>query len=128
MAALFRKARADRDLTQDQVIKDSGVSRATYLRYEAGTIDTPHPNQVTAICRVLRIDPREVAVALGLGTRAEFDLQYPDIVTEIGHILVSADTPEPQRAALLHAVTSAYEVWRMAVAAGENPSTDRRRR
>jgi transcriptional regulator with XRE-family HTH domain len=122
LAALLRTARRDRGDTQDKVIAASGVSRPTYLRYEAGKIDSPDPEQVTAVCRALGINPREAAIALGFGTRSEYDLppdepKYHEIVVRIGRLLADPEVSEAQRAALLHAVNGAFEAWQMAVRA-----------
>ncbi|NIL65014.1 helix-turn-helix domain-containing protein, partial [Salinispora arenicola] len=56
------------------VIEEAGLSRSTYLRWEAGRVERPDPEQVRAVCRVLTIDPREAAVALGYLTREEIGL------------------------------------------------------
>lgn len=73
-AQLLRAARKNKGWTQEDVIDESGVSRSTYLRWEAGKVERPDPEQVRAVCRTLGIDPREAAVALGYITREEIGL------------------------------------------------------
>jgi transcriptional regulator with XRE-family HTH domain len=130
LAALFRSARIAGHLTQDQVIVESGVSEASYKRYERGDIDSPNPAHVVAICRVLGINPREAAIAIGFGTRDDFGLPpeeppYPAIVTEIGRILADPALSAPARAALQHGVTETLRAWRMAMAAHGAPTDER---
>ncbi|MDM4721117.1 helix-turn-helix domain-containing protein [Micromonospora sp. WMMA1363] len=73
-AQLIRGGRAAKGWTQEDVIEEAGLSRSTYLRWEAGRVERPDPEQVRAVCRVLGIDPREAAVALGYLTREEMGL------------------------------------------------------
>jgi transcriptional regulator with XRE-family HTH domain len=64
-ANLIRDARNALGLTQEDVIIASGVSKSTIIRWEGGRAERPDPDQVRALCRVLRIDPKRAAVALG---------------------------------------------------------------
>lgn len=73
-AQLLRAGRKAKGWTQEDVIEEAGLSRSTYLRWEAGRVERPDPEQVRAVCRVLTIDPREAAVALGYLTREEIGL------------------------------------------------------
>ncbi len=96
-ATLIREARRAKGWTQEDLITQSGISRATILRWESGRVDFPRPDQVRAACQVLGIDPREVAVALGYVTRQEVDLppppQYTPTEAEILAILRDPSIP-----------------------------------
>ncbi|MGI5238596.1 helix-turn-helix domain-containing protein [Dactylosporangium sp. CA-139066] len=129
--ALLRKARADQHLSQEQVVTESGVGEATYKRYEQGRVDNPYAAQVVAICRALKINPREAVIALGFGTRDDYDLPpeeppYPQMITDIGRVLADEGRSAAKRAALEHAVVGAYESWRMTIAAIDERPTTRR--
>lgn len=75
---LIREARLNGGLTQDALVAESGVSRSTILRWERGEAERPDPEQVRAVCRVLRIDPVKAAVALGYITAEEAGLAAPE--------------------------------------------------
>ena len=64
-AKLIRDARRRAGLTQREVVEGSGISKTTYVRWEGGYAERPDPDQVRQLCRFLRIDPRQAAVALG---------------------------------------------------------------
>ncbi|GAA4259772.1 hypothetical protein GCM10022255_085730 [Dactylosporangium darangshiense] len=103
------------------VVEQSGVSESAYKRYERGTVDSPYATHVVAICRALGINPRDAAIALGYGTREDFNLPpeeppYPQLITTIGRVLADDTFSAAQRAALEHAVAGAYESWQMAIA------------
>lgn len=76
-AALIRDARRRRGWTQERLAEESGVGLSTILRWESGRTTQPLSQQVRAVCRVLGIDPRESAVALGYVTREEIGLPPP---------------------------------------------------
>jgi transcriptional regulator with XRE-family HTH domain len=63
--ALLRTSRQKAKLTQDEVVERSGISRSTYLRWEAGDAIRTDPDKVRAVCHVLGIDHRQALVALG---------------------------------------------------------------
>jgi transcriptional regulator with XRE-family HTH domain len=63
--ALIRESRQRKGWTQDRLVEESGVSRATITRWEAGDARRPDPEQVRAVCAALGVDPRLAAVALG---------------------------------------------------------------
>lgn len=71
---LIRAGRKKKAWTQEDLIEESGVSRSTILRWEAGKVERPDPEQVRAVFRALGLDPREAAVALGYLTREEIGL------------------------------------------------------
>ncbi len=70
-AALIRTARKQAGMSQDDLAEQSGVSRSTMVRWEGGRAERPDPDQVRVVCRILGIDPREAAIALGFLTREE---------------------------------------------------------
>lgn len=76
-AQLIREGRRRRGWTQDTLIEEADVSRSTVLRWEAGKVERPDPEQVRKVFRALGLDPREAAVALGYLTREELGLS-PD--------------------------------------------------
>lgn len=129
-AELLRSARRDARLLQDDVISRSGVSRSTYLRWEAGDVGRPDLRSVRAVCLVLGVNPRRAAIALGLVTPAELDTadagDYDPVVVEINRVLTNPDVPHASRAALRHALDAALNLWRTAVSMPEphEPSGD----
>mgnify|MGYP001468006830 CR=1 FL=1 len=64
-ARLILNARLKRGLTKATVVKRSGVSRSTYLRWEAGEATAPYPEHIRAVCRVLGVDHLQALKALG---------------------------------------------------------------
>jgi len=73
-AKLLRDARKRAGLTQREVIEGSGISKTTYIRWEGGYAERPDPDQVRLVCKFLRIDPRQAAVALGYLTPEDITL------------------------------------------------------
>lgn len=124
-ADLLRGARRDAGLLQEDVIQRSGVSRSTYLRWEAGDVGRrPDLDGVRAVCRVLDVNPRSAAIALGLVTPSELGLtpdgsEYDPIIVEINLVLTDSTVPGPARAALRHTLAAALNLWRTAVAMPE---------
>lgn len=99
-ATLIRDARRRAGMTQEQLVYESGVSRATIKRWEGGDVGFPRPDQVRSVCHVLGIDPREAAIALGYITREEAGLppippppQYTPTEAEILEILRDPRVP-----------------------------------
>src|SRR5688500_2783132 len=91
-ATLLREQRAERSVTQDDVIAAASVSRSTYLRWESGDIGRPDWKQVREVCVFLGFHPGLAAIALGLLTRDELGMPpeeptYAPEVVEIGRIL-----------------------------------------
>jgi transcriptional regulator with XRE-family HTH domain len=84
-AELIRKARQDRQWTQDRLIEESGVSRSTLVRWENGRAERPDPDQVRALCRALGIDPRLAAVALGY--LSEEDIRPPGPANALSEVI-----------------------------------------
>ncbi|MFI6228550.1 helix-turn-helix transcriptional regulator [Micromonospora echinospora] len=74
LAQLIRDAREALAWTQEDLARESGVSRPTIQRYETAKIRSPEPQQLRRIVLALGIDPREVPVALGMVTRDELKL------------------------------------------------------
>ncbi|MFI6228705.1 helix-turn-helix domain-containing protein [Micromonospora echinospora] len=64
-ARLLRVQRAKLGLRQEDVAEASGVSLATYVRWERGMVSNPRPEEVQAVCRALHISTLEAGVALG---------------------------------------------------------------
>lgn len=102
-AQLLRAGRKAKGWTQEDVIEEAGLSRSTYLRWEAGRVERPDPDQVRAVCRVLHIDPREAAVALGYLTREEIGLgpepprMFDATVEEVVQILQDPSVSEIEK-------------------------------
>jgi transcriptional regulator with XRE-family HTH domain len=131
LAALFRTTRAERGYTVAYVVEQSGVSESAYKRYERGTVDSPYAAQVVAICRVLGIRPLDAAVALGYGTREDFDLPPegppdPQLIANIRRDLADETFSAAQRAALEHLIAGAYQSWQMAIASIDEHRSRRR--
>jgi transcriptional regulator with XRE-family HTH domain len=63
-------------MSQDALAEQSGLNRSTVIRWESGDASRPEPDQVRAVCKILGIDPRQAAVALGYLTPE--DLGPPD--------------------------------------------------
>ncbi|MEV6925492.1 helix-turn-helix transcriptional regulator [Dactylosporangium sp. NPDC051485] len=115
-ADLLRAARAARGASQEQVIAQTGISRATYLRWEAGDVGRPEPAQVTAVCRFLGINPSHAALALGFGEAADYNVEPDDdLVADIRRTLANTKISATGLAALRHALAGALEAWRMAM-------------
>ncbi|MFC0504282.1 helix-turn-helix transcriptional regulator [Micromonospora costi] len=74
LGRLIREARADLGWTQDELADASGVSRPTIQRYENAKVPAPEFDKVRAIVQALKVDAREVPVALGIVTRDEMGL------------------------------------------------------
>jgi transcriptional regulator with XRE-family HTH domain len=114
-ASLLRAARTDRQLLQDDVIRNTRLSRSTYLRWEAGGAQRPDFKQVRDVCVYLGIDPRRAAISLGLFTSEELDmaedLRFDPLVIEVGRMLADESIPEQTRAALRHAIDAAVSLW-----------------
>lgn len=72
-AALIREARSTAGISQDALADRAGVNRSTVIRWEGGDASRPDPDQVRRVCRVLGIDPRRAAVALGYLAPEEVD-------------------------------------------------------
>lgn len=70
-AALITKKRRLRNMSQDELCDQSGVSRSTVSRWERGLAERPDPDQVRAVCAALEIDPIDATVALGFLTSRE---------------------------------------------------------
>lgn len=101
--ALIRESRQRKGWTQDRLVEESGVSRATITRWEAGDARRPDPEQVRAVCAALGIDPRLAAVALGYltkediapsGPRARLDPSIEEVIA----ILQDPNVPDATKA------------------------------
>jgi transcriptional regulator with XRE-family HTH domain len=95
-ADLIRTGRQRRGWSQEDLERESGVSRSTLSRWERGLADRPEPEHVRAVCRALGIDPRRAAVALGYLT-AE-DLSGPaasrPLPVEVAEVLAMLEDPK----------------------------------
>lgn len=74
-ASLLITARQRRGWTQDQLVKNTGISRSTIIRWESGEAARPDPDHVRAVCTALDIDQRDALVALGYLTAEEVSPQ-----------------------------------------------------
>jgi transcriptional regulator with XRE-family HTH domain len=113
--ALIREGRQRKGWTQDRLVDESGVSRATITRWEAGDARRPDPEQVRAVCLALDIDPRRAAVALGYLSPDEAAPVVRDGTplsaeeTEILDILRNPEIPSRRKAALVELLRSLAE-------------------
>jgi len=101
-ADLISTGRRAKRWSQEDLERESGVSRSTLSRWERGLADRPEPEHVRAVCRVLGIDPRRAAVALGYLTAEEVEsparsLLHPDI-EEVLAMLEDPKLPADDRA------------------------------
>jgi transcriptional regulator with XRE-family HTH domain len=102
-AKLIRDARKAREMTQEQVIEGSGVSKTTLIRWESGRAERPDPEQVRMLCRFLGIDPRQAAVALGyltaedLGPPEVADRKLDPSILEVIQVLEDPSVPEAEK-------------------------------
>lgn len=64
-AQLLREYRTKSRLRQEDVAERSGVSLATYNRWERGQVVNPKPKEVQAVCRVLGLPTVAAGIALG---------------------------------------------------------------
>src|ERR1051325_15743 len=96
-AKLIYDARTQAGITQDDLADQSGLNRSTIIRWEAGETSRPEPDQVRAVCRVLGVDPRRAAVALGFLTEEEAggqtEARIDPRVEEVLRLLESGQLP-----------------------------------
>jgi transcriptional regulator with XRE-family HTH domain len=76
LGELIRQTRQDRNWTQQDLAEESGVSVETIKRYENAKTKYPEPELIRKIFRSLKIDVREIPVALGLVSREEMGLPH----------------------------------------------------
>ncbi|GAA0495320.1 hypothetical protein Ade02nite_18860 [Paractinoplanes deccanensis] len=99
-ADLIADGRRAKGWSQDDLERESGVSRSTISRWERGLADRPEPEHVRAVCAALGVDPRRAAVSLGYLTeddlRAGQD-QLPQEVEEVLDILQSGSISAESR-------------------------------
>lgn len=101
--ALIREARLRAQMTQEELVDRSGVSRSTILRWESGEANRPDPDQVRAAARALNVDPIRAAIALGyisaddLGDRTTTRPLSPEIA-DVVRILEDPTVPASQKA------------------------------
>lgn len=116
LATLLRDARAFLNMTQDDAAAASGISRQTYVRYESGRAANPQAEELRAVAKALKIDPREVPIALGYVTRDEMGMPpaeppLPKTLRTIVSLINDQKIPESARAALLKTVQHAVDLW-----------------
>jgi transcriptional regulator with XRE-family HTH domain len=116
LATLLRQRRLQMQITQEDVADRAGISRQTYNKYERGGTLNPKPRELRAVCLVLKLDPREVPVALGFVTREEIDLppQQPALPRSIRRILQLLDAeqvPATAKKRLLKIIDDAVDFW-----------------
>jgi transcriptional regulator with XRE-family HTH domain len=97
-ATLIANARRVKGWTQDDLERESGVSRATLSRWERGLSDRPEPEHVRAVCKALGIDPRRAAVSLGYLTEEEIR-ERGSLSVELEEILTMIEDPSMPPAA-----------------------------
>lgn len=71
---LLKEHRTALGLTQDDVAVQSGVSLSTINRWERGLVHNPEPEQIKAVCRVVRMST--VAAGIALGYLAPEDVEH----------------------------------------------------
>jgi transcriptional regulator with XRE-family HTH domain len=75
---LIARARNHKGWTQDDLARNSGISRPTISRWERDAMTgTAEPETVRALCVALDIDPRQAAVSLGYLTVEEIQPTKP---------------------------------------------------
>lgn len=92
-ADLVADGRRSKGWTQDDLERESGVSRATLSRWERGLADRPEAEHVRAVCRALDIDPRRAAVALGYLTQEEVSGTSGGLPGDLEEILAILQDP-----------------------------------
>lgn len=98
-AGLIADGRRAKGWTQDDLERESGVSRATLSRWERGLADRPEAQHVRAVCAALGIDPRRAAVALGYLTQEEISGDGNRLPADLEEILaILADPAIPDTA------------------------------
>ncbi len=97
---LIATARRARNWSQEDLERESGVSRGSISRWERGIADRPEPENVRAVCRALGIDPRRAAVALGYLTADEVDPSRLDPEVEEILQLLPRMTPADRQTAV----------------------------
>lgn len=109
-AALLREYRTAAGLRQEDVADRSGVSLSTINRWERGLVRNPKPDEVQAVCRVLRLST--VAAGIALGYLAPADTEHlpepprkfdPTVAKAIA-ILEDPDMPDDVREAALQVI------------------------
>lgn len=103
-------------MTQEGLEAASDVSRQTIIRYESGTAVSPKASEVRAVCRALRIDPREAVIALGFVTRSEMDLPplpppLDPVVADVQRFLNDERLPVKVRNSLRRGVKAVRDMW-----------------
>lgn len=98
-AALLREYRARVELRQEDVADASGVSLSTVNRWERGVVVNPKPDEVRAVCRVLKLPPIKAAIALGYVDTDEWDEPEPPrtftpTVEEVIDMFMDDDMPD----------------------------------
>lgn len=116
LATLLRQRRDQMQLTQEEVADRAGISRQTYNKYERGGTLNPKPRELRAVCMVLKMDPREIPVALGFVTREEMNLPpqepaLPRSLRRILQLLKAEQVPESAKKRLLKIIDDAVDFW-----------------
>jgi len=102
-ADLIANARRSKGWSQEDLERESGVSRSTLSRWERGLADRPEPELVRAVCKVLDVDPRLAAVRLGylrmdeIATTGTLNQLRPE-VEEVLRMLEDPQLPADDRA------------------------------
>ncbi len=104
---LIATARRDKGWSQEDLERESGVTRNTLSRWERGLADRPDPALVRAACHALNINPIRAAIALGYLAEDEADQPAnPPLNPEVREILTMLDdtalTPDDRRKLLEH--------------------------
>lgn len=98
-AELIADGRHARGWSQEDLERESGVSRSTLSRWERGLADRPEAQHVRAVCAALGIDPRRAAVALGYLTQEEISGDGNRLPADLEEILaILADPAIPDTA------------------------------
>jgi transcriptional regulator with XRE-family HTH domain len=94
-ADLIRTARERKNWSQDDLHRESGVSRSTLSRWERGIADRPEPAHVRAVCRSLGLDPRAAAVSLGYLAPEDIQPARGDsLPPEVAEVLAMLEDPK----------------------------------
>lgn len=115
-ATLIKEGRERLGWTQEILVEESKVSRQTIIRYESGNATNPKADEIRRVCAAMKIDPREMVIALGYVTREEMDLPEPEppldpVLARGARLLADPKIPDRAKDALRKGINAAVELW-----------------
>lgn len=116
LAQLIKAAREDLEWTQDDLAREARVSRPTVQRYETGKSRNPEHEHLRRIFLALKLDPRELPIALGLVTRDELATPPARTVSStterVIDLLEDSAFSEEEKQALIHLLEARQQAQR----------------